>query len=123
MAETAIQWTDKMWNPATGCTRVSEGCRNCYAFTLHDQRHVAHKAGKKLAPQYAKPFKVLQLFEDRLADPLADLLPATEKYHDQWPLYDAWGDTTTGAGDDLNCGHVRKLAALLSAKGADHVAH
>ncbi len=26
-----IAWTDETWNPVTGCTRVSEGCRNCYA--------------------------------------------------------------------------------------------
>lgn len=28
--ETAIQWTDVTWNPATGCTKVSEGCKFCY---------------------------------------------------------------------------------------------
>ena len=28
---TGIQWTDKTWNPLRGCSRVSEGCRNCYA--------------------------------------------------------------------------------------------
>ena len=28
---TSIEWTDKTWNPLAGCTRVSEGCRNCYA--------------------------------------------------------------------------------------------
>lgn len=27
----AIQWTDETWNPTTGCSPVSEGCRNCYA--------------------------------------------------------------------------------------------
>jgi protein gp37 len=27
----AIEWTDATWNPVQGCTRVSEGCRNCYA--------------------------------------------------------------------------------------------
>jgi protein gp37 len=26
-----IEWTDRTWNPTRGCTRVSEGCRNCYA--------------------------------------------------------------------------------------------
>lgn len=26
-----IAWTDSTWNPVRGCTRVSEGCRNCYA--------------------------------------------------------------------------------------------
>ena len=29
--ETKIEWTDKTWNPATGCTKHSEGCANCYA--------------------------------------------------------------------------------------------
>lgn len=28
---TAIEWTDRTWNPVRGCSRVSEGCRNCYA--------------------------------------------------------------------------------------------
>jgi protein gp37 len=32
MAQTStIEWTDSTWNPLRGCTRVSEGCRNCYA--------------------------------------------------------------------------------------------
>ena len=26
-----IEWTDKTWNAATGCTKVSSGCDNCYA--------------------------------------------------------------------------------------------
>lgn len=31
MAETKIEWTDKTWNPITGCTKHSEGCAHCYA--------------------------------------------------------------------------------------------
>ena len=31
VAETSIEWTDRTWNPVRGCSRVSEGCRNCYA--------------------------------------------------------------------------------------------
>ncbi len=27
---TRIEWTDATWNPVTGCTRISEGCRHCY---------------------------------------------------------------------------------------------
>lgn len=30
-AKTGIEWTDATWNPILGCSRVSEGCRNCYA--------------------------------------------------------------------------------------------
>jgi protein gp37 len=28
---TTIEWTDETWNPITGCTKVSQGCKNCYA--------------------------------------------------------------------------------------------
>lgn len=31
MAKTTIDWCDYVWNPVTGCSKVSEGCRNCYA--------------------------------------------------------------------------------------------
>jgi protein gp37 len=30
-ANSKIEWTDATWNPILGCSRVSEGCRNCYA--------------------------------------------------------------------------------------------
>lgn len=30
-SSTGIAWTDATWNPVRGCSRVSEGCRNCYA--------------------------------------------------------------------------------------------
>ena len=30
----SIEWTEKTWNPATGCTKVSPGCKNCYAETM-----------------------------------------------------------------------------------------
>lgn len=32
-----IEWTDATWNPVTGCTKVSEGCRNCYAKTFTER--------------------------------------------------------------------------------------
>jgi protein gp37 len=31
MKTTKIEWTDKTWNPITGCTKISSGCANCYA--------------------------------------------------------------------------------------------
>ncbi len=30
-ANSAIEWTNSTWNPLTGCTKISPGCRNCYA--------------------------------------------------------------------------------------------
>jgi protein gp37 len=32
--KTGIQWTEATWNPVTGCTKVSQGCKNCYAETM-----------------------------------------------------------------------------------------
>jgi protein gp37 len=29
--KTKIEWTESTWNPVTGCTKLSEGCRHCYA--------------------------------------------------------------------------------------------
>ncbi len=31
MAKSAIEWTESTWNPVTGCTKISTGCKNCYA--------------------------------------------------------------------------------------------
>jgi protein gp37 len=31
MGKTKIDWATDVWNPAAGCTRISEGCRHCYA--------------------------------------------------------------------------------------------
>lgn len=67
-----ISWTDATWIPVTGCTRVSPGCDHCYAFQLHDQRHIAFKRCRwPTAPQqYHQPFSRVQLLEERLTQPL-----------------------------------------------------
>lgn len=78
MAKSKIEWTDRTWNPSVGCTRVSSGCKNCYAFDVHDKRHRSYlqnggkwpNSGKPIPPQYAEPFKVVQLLPERLRDPL-----------------------------------------------------
>ena len=31
---TSIEWTERTWNPVTGCTKVSQGCKHCYAERL-----------------------------------------------------------------------------------------
>ncbi|VEN75421.1 Bacteriophage protein gp37 [Candidatus Desulfarcum epimagneticum] len=31
MSRSKIEWTQSTWNPVTGCEKISEGCRNCYA--------------------------------------------------------------------------------------------
>lgn len=33
----AIEWTDATWNPVRGCTKISQGCKNCYAETFAER--------------------------------------------------------------------------------------
>ncbi len=58
MGKTKIEWCDEVWNPVTGCTKVSEGCRNCYA--------------ERIAKRFwgERPFSAVQCHADRLDAPL-----------------------------------------------------
>jgi protein gp37 len=67
---TAIEWTDETWNPVTGCSKISPGCRLCYAKALHDMRHTAFLAGKPMPAQYSAPFEKVQCWPKRLDIPL-----------------------------------------------------
>jgi protein gp37 len=58
-----IEWTEATWNPLTGCTKVSPGCKHCYAERL-SRRLLA--MGN---PKYANGFR-LTLHEDALDLPL-----------------------------------------------------
>ena len=40
-----IEWTERTWNPVTGCTKVSAGCKNCYAETMARRLHAMGTAG------------------------------------------------------------------------------
>ena len=36
-ASSSIEWTDSTWNPVTGCTKISQGCKNCYALRFAER--------------------------------------------------------------------------------------
>jgi protein gp37 len=61
---TKIEWTDETWNPVTGCTKVSQGCKNCYA-----ERTATRLAGRVGYPPAPHQFDVT-LHHDRLNIPL-----------------------------------------------------
>ena len=60
---TKIQWTDKTWSPVTGCTKISPGCKNCYA-----ERMSKRLAGRFGYPPAPDNFKVT-LHENKLKEP------------------------------------------------------
>jgi protein gp37 len=63
MAESTIEWTEHTWNPVTGCTKISPGCKHCYAETMTRRLVAMGAAG------YENGFKVT-LHPDRLQQPL-----------------------------------------------------
>jgi protein gp37 len=52
---TKIEWTDATWNPIRGCTRVSEGCRHCYAEGMAARFSDPGQWGHGLAQRVALP--------------------------------------------------------------------
>ncbi len=58
-----IQWTDATWNPSTGCSKVSPGCKNCYAERL------SHRLQNMGNPKYRRGFR-FTLHRDALELPL-----------------------------------------------------
>lgn len=61
--KTTIEWTECSWNPVTGCTKLSEGCKNCYAATM------ARRLKAMGNVRYQNEFKVT-LHEDLYTKPL-----------------------------------------------------
>ena len=70
MKTTKIEWTDKTWNPVTGCSKVSAGCIHCYAEVM--SRRLQAMGQKK----YQNGFKI-SLHEDLLSEPLRWKTPHT----------------------------------------------
>jgi protein gp37 len=71
----SIEWTDRTWNPITGCSETSPGCANCYATRLTATRLRKHKdyAGLAVIDQETKKPRFtgeLRFHADRLEEPL-----------------------------------------------------
>src|SRR6266480_4890476 len=67
-ARSHIEWTEATWNPVTGCTKVSAGCKNCYAERLAFRLHAMGN------PRYQNGFKVT-LHRDALDLPKSWRMP------------------------------------------------
>jgi len=63
MKKTKIEWTEATWNPTTGCTKVSAGCKHCYAETM------SFRLKAMGTPGYDNGFE-FSLMPERLVQPL-----------------------------------------------------
>lgn len=83
---THIEWTNMTWNPVTGCTKVSQGCKNCYA------ERMAKRLQAMRSPRYVDGFK-LTLHEDLIDLPRSWRVPRlvfvnsmSDLFHEDVPL-------------------------------------
>jgi protein gp37 len=86
MNKTKIEWTDITWNPTTGCTKISEGCQNCYA------EKMARRLKVMGTPKYENGFK-LTVHTETLSEPYSWKKPKvvfvnsmSDLFHENMPL-------------------------------------
>lgn len=79
---TGIEWTDRTWNPTTGCNKVSPGCLHCYAEAIT----------QRFTHNFPKGFE-LQFHEERLQEPKRWRKPSrifvnsmSDLFHEEVPL-------------------------------------
>ncbi len=84
--QSGIEWTESTWNPITGCTKLSPGCKNCYAERM--SKRLKAMGNEK----YAAGFK-LRIHEDQLDLPLEWKKPRmifvnsmSDLFHEDVPL-------------------------------------
>ena len=72
MSSTNIEWTDATWNSVTGCTKVSDGCRFCYAEVVAKRFWATQYPDVVLTNGTVRPrrFTDVQCHDDRLSQPL-----------------------------------------------------
>lgn len=63
MAQSSIEWTELTWNPTTGCTKISQGCKFCYAEIM--TRRLKAMGQEK----YKDGFKIIKTHPDTLKIP------------------------------------------------------
>lgn len=59
MTKSGVPWADYRWNPIEGCTKISEGCQNCYAASF------AHRFGRPWGTPVFHPEKLIEPMNTR----------------------------------------------------------
>lgn len=86
MAQSSIEWTEMTWNPTTGCTKISAGCKFCYAEIMSERLKAMG------VPKYKDAFRV-RWHEDQLQIPytwksskVVFVNSMSDLFHDDIPL-------------------------------------
>lgn len=85
--QSKIEWTEQTWNPTVGCTKISKGCKHCYAESMAVRLKAMGMRG------YENGFQ-LTLMPERLAEPLERKKPTiyfvnsmSDVFHEKVPFH------------------------------------
>src|SRR5512142_2951283 len=104
--DSSIEWTQSTWNPVVGCTKVSAGCKHCYAERMAHRLACIARAAREQGADPGRAANYLHVINDRgcwnnkvyldygaLDDPLEWRLPRTifvnsmsDLFHEDVPL-------------------------------------
>lgn len=86
MSKHKIEWTEQTWNPSAGCTKISSGCKNCYAESMANRLQAIGVKG------YENGFE-FNIVPSRLGEPLKRKKPTvffvnsmSDIFHEDMPL-------------------------------------
>src|SRR3989304_10625932 len=69
--KSGIEWTDATWNPVTGCTKVRQGCKYCYAERIFHRAYGSPRVGDSSSgEERPREFTDIRMHPDRLDQPL-----------------------------------------------------
>lgn len=97
VAKSKIEWTESTWNPTTGCTKISEGCENCYAYKM------ALRLQKMRAVKYENGFDV-RVHENCFNDPLEWKKPSVIFVNSMSDLFH----------EDIALEHIQKIFDVMN---------
>jgi protein gp37 len=95
-SSTTIEWTDATWNPVRGCSKISPGCKHCYA-----ERFAERFRGVKGHP-FEQGFD-LKLIPEKLSEPLKWAVPKTIFVNSMSDLFHG----------DVPQSYISKVAAVM----------
>ncbi len=99
MGDTKIEWVEKVWNPVTGCQKISPGCKNCYAAVYAHRfwnwkKFINDSYNGRKNQVNVRPFTEVQCHPDRLDHPAKWKRPRTifvcsmgDLFHEDVPFH------------------------------------
>lgn len=124
-----IEWTETTWNPVTGCTKVSRGCKNCYAL-----RDWARLSANPQTVYYGREFTDVMCHPERLEQPLRWTKPRrifvnsmSDLFHEDVPddfieqIFNVMEKSVAELNHSGNCGHVFQILTKRPERMRDFV--